>query len=66
MKTLITFIALHTCILSITAQDLTPFSENKKQGYKDQNGKIVVAAKYDYVGKFSDGCSESKYWRFCR
>jgi hypothetical protein len=46
------------CILSITAQDLTPFSENKKQGYKDQNGKIVVAAKYDYVGKFSDGLAK--------
>jgi len=55
MKTLITIFALHTCILSITAQDLIPFSENKKCGYKDQTGKIVVEAKYDYVGKFSDG-----------
>ncbi|MDL2239787.1 WG repeat-containing protein [Bacteroidales bacterium OttesenSCG-928-K03] len=48
---IILFITLFFSSLFLTAQEitLTRFSENKKWGYKDNDGKIVIPANYDEV-----------------
>src|SRR5437016_5934194 len=37
------------------AQDLVRFYENAKVGYKDQDGKVVVPAKYEAGSEFYEG-----------
>lgn len=53
------------------AQNLTPFELNKKWGFKDENGKVVVPAKYDefmnFSGYFSTGLQSARIgqkWTF--
>ncbi|MBK8953075.1 MAG: WG repeat-containing protein [Chitinophagaceae bacterium] len=44
----LTFLALPL----LNAQDLKVFSENGKSGFKDEVGKIIIPAKYDFVLAF--------------
>lgn len=50
----ICFLLLRT--MALQAQEPTPFEgDNKKWGFKDNKGAIVVPAKYSYVDNFADG-----------
>jgi len=56
MKKMIMLCFLLMASFASQAQDLIPFEgTNKKYGYKDAKGKIVVQPKYDDVGNFVDG-----------
>jgi hypothetical protein len=55
LKTLLTFLLI-TIISSLVAQDLVKFEgTNRKVGFKDRTGKVVVAPKYDRVSHFYYG-----------
>lgn len=54
-KTLLTFLLI-TVMSSLVAQDLVNFEgANGKVGFKDKNDNVVIAPKYDRVGRFSYG-----------
>lgn len=58
MKTLIKNIVIALCMFTATtlqAQNLIQFKENNKVGFKDQNGKVVIVAKYEIAEDFSEG-----------
>lgn len=58
MKTLIKNIVIAICMFTATtlqAQNLIQFKENNKVGFKDQNGKVVIAPKYEIAEDFSKG-----------
>ena len=50
----ITLISLLLCA-GLYAQELEKFSEGGKYGFRYANGEVVVPAKYDEVGNFSEG-----------
>ena len=57
-KTIFTIclLLLGTMALQAQEQELKRFrDDNGKWGYKDQNGKVIIAPKYDLVYDFSDG-----------
>ena len=64
------FLALLLLVnLKLQVQELTYFEgNNKKYGYKDQNGKIVIPATYDFAEySFTDGLAmvrNDKKYRF--
>ena len=56
IKTLLTISLMLIGAKGLQAQDLKPFlADNKKYGYKDDKGTIVVEAKYDIGHEFSEG-----------
>ena len=59
MKRILLLSFTATIILLSTAfcqsQDLVRFYENAKVGYKDQNGNVVVPAKYEAGSDFYEG-----------
>src|SRR3954467_12358635 len=59
MKKTIKLFATAALILSAStfsmAQDLVRFYENAKVGYKDDNGNVVVPAKYEAGSEFYEG-----------
>src|SRR5690554_6782421 len=55
-KTIFTICFLLLRTMALQAQEPTPFEgDNKKWGFKDNKGAIVVPAKYSYVDNFADG-----------
>lgn len=55
LKTLLTFLFI-TGMSSLVAQDLVRFEgSNRKVGFKDKNGNVVIVPKYDRVGHFNYG-----------
>lgn len=44
-----------TGTLNKDEKDLVPFDRNRKYGYKDENGREVIAPKYDDAYSFSNG-----------
>jgi len=51
----IVVILVHVCASSVSAQTLTSFEKKGKYGFKDENGVVVIDAKYKYVKEFSEG-----------
>jgi len=51
-----------TGALTKAATELKPFGDQTtgKTGYKDENGNIVIPAKYDFAGPFSEGLAAVK------
>lgn len=49
------FILLFLCDLLASGQQLYPISKNKKWGYMDASGKIVIPCKYDLGQNFNEG-----------
>lgn len=55
-KTIFTICLLLLGAIAVQAQELKSFkADNDKYGYKDQNGKIIIEAKYDYAKIFTEG-----------
>ena len=56
MKSIFTICLMLIGAMTLQAQDLKPFkADNGKFGYKDENGKVIVAPKYDFAYDFSEG-----------
>ncbi len=58
MKTIVKTTAIAICTFlatSVQAQQLMTFEENRTFGFKDQNGKIIIAPKYTGAEDFSEG-----------
>lgn len=55
-------LSLFTLVLSfpLSAQNLYPFEEEGKFGFKDETGKIIVQAKFENVRSFSEGMAGVK------
>src|SRR5436190_14641945 len=55
MKKLILLIVALSFSATLYSQDLIRFYENSKVGYKDQNGTVIVPAKYEAGSEFFEG-----------
>lgn len=56
MKSIFTICLMLIGAMTLQAQDLKPFkADNGKWGVKDENGKVIVAPKYENIRSFSDG-----------
>ncbi len=53
-------LVLCLAVTAVAAQNLTSFYENGKYGFKDESGKVVIAAKYEFARSFSDGLGAVK------
>ncbi len=40
------------------SEELAGFQENKKYGFIDETGKIIIQPAFDYIGGFSEGIAE--------
>lgn len=67
MKKLLTAISLIFIVQFSFGQELIPYEENGKFGYQDSVGNVVIPAKYDNMGHFSEGfvaVSLNEKWGF--
>ena len=52
MKKLLVLIAMIWLSLAGISQNIAQFQENGKYGYKNNQGEVIIVAKYDYAGDF--------------
>ena len=58
IKIFLTATLLICCLQFSFGQELIPYEENEKFGFKDSIGNVVIAPKYDRVHDFSQGFAQ--------